>query len=418
MSDIARFMDDKGRVKTWPGKKEMKLEVLKYISEKFEKGRFYTEKEVNAIIEDWHTFGDYFLLRRGMVDYDLLSRTNSGSRYWKEERDNLNDIIRLIEKLYDAGMVESIFRIAEGFGSQSYYILTNRGEYILKDIELNYMNHPENEAMILCELSKNGIPVSEIVPAKNGDYVLNLDGKVYHLQCYIEGKIYGRNSAPEWLLYEAGRMLGKIHNVMDQLPSLPTGMGQGFFDYMTPQKAKSNYLQTLELASQKNDTEFINAIHSKLRMLEAFEGFSFEVSKMTSRKTHGDYKLQQIISGRDKINAVIDFTSACVHPVCWEIIRSYTSGDRECIEGNINIDIFRKYISCYLEHGTLNSYDLKIMPYLYYYQNLVSDYFGQYYASDNRNKQLLREDALFSLKLCRWFEGNIEKLEDALVKGF
>ena len=61
-----------------------KLAVLEYLAEKFDKDKDYTEKEVNHIIESWHTFGDYFLLRRGLVDYKLLCRTPDGSRYWQE----------------------------------------------------------------------------------------------------------------------------------------------------------------------------------------------------------------------------------------------------------------------------------------------------------------------------------------------
>lgn len=87
MNDIKRFMDDMGRVKIWPGKMEMKLEILKYISDKFEFNRFYSEAEVNKVIEEWHTFGDYFLIRRGLIDCGLLMRTRNGSKYWKEERD-------------------------------------------------------------------------------------------------------------------------------------------------------------------------------------------------------------------------------------------------------------------------------------------------------------------------------------------
>ena len=85
MSDIKRFLDENSKVKSWPSKKELKIEVLKYIATKFEQGRSYTEKEVNIIIENWHTFGDYFLLRRGLIDYKFLSRTRDGSKYWKEE---------------------------------------------------------------------------------------------------------------------------------------------------------------------------------------------------------------------------------------------------------------------------------------------------------------------------------------------
>ena len=85
MSDITRFLDEKSRVKIWPAKKEMKEEILRYISTKFENDRFYTEKEVNEVIETWHTFGDYFMIRRGLIENWFMSRTKNGSKYWKEE---------------------------------------------------------------------------------------------------------------------------------------------------------------------------------------------------------------------------------------------------------------------------------------------------------------------------------------------
>lgn len=83
--NIERFLDDNGRVKTWPAKKDMKQHILEYISSKFEYGRIYTEQEVNGILKEWHTFGDYFLLRRGLVEARLFARTKNGAKYWKEE---------------------------------------------------------------------------------------------------------------------------------------------------------------------------------------------------------------------------------------------------------------------------------------------------------------------------------------------
>ena len=85
-SNILNFLDKQGRIKTWPSKKEMKLEVLEYLAGKFEFGRFYREQEINNIINDWHTFNDYFLLRRGLIDGRFLSRTRNGAKYWREER--------------------------------------------------------------------------------------------------------------------------------------------------------------------------------------------------------------------------------------------------------------------------------------------------------------------------------------------
>lgn len=83
-ANIERFLDDQNKIKSWPAKKEMKLNILLYLSEKFETGIKYSEKEVNEIIMNWHTFGDFFLLRRGLIDLKLLRRTNDGKVYWKE----------------------------------------------------------------------------------------------------------------------------------------------------------------------------------------------------------------------------------------------------------------------------------------------------------------------------------------------
>lgn len=85
MDTITRFLDNESKIKILPVKKEARIAVLKYLATKFDFGRDYTEKDINRIIDSWHTFGDYFLLRRELVDAHFLSREMDGSRYWKEE---------------------------------------------------------------------------------------------------------------------------------------------------------------------------------------------------------------------------------------------------------------------------------------------------------------------------------------------
>ena len=78
------FLDDTGRVIRWPKKKADQLEVLKYLRTKFEGGKKYSEKEVNALLDAWHIFGDRALLRRMLFDLYLLERTPDGREYWIE----------------------------------------------------------------------------------------------------------------------------------------------------------------------------------------------------------------------------------------------------------------------------------------------------------------------------------------------
>ena len=81
--NISRFLDHAGKITQLPQKKVFRAAVLGYLAEKFEADRDYTEKEVNTICEEWHTFEDYFLLRRELIDNGFLCREPNGSRYWK-----------------------------------------------------------------------------------------------------------------------------------------------------------------------------------------------------------------------------------------------------------------------------------------------------------------------------------------------
>lgn len=83
--EIKPFLDEEGRVKMLPSKTKKRWAVLRYLAGKFEGGREYTEKEINAICDEWHTFGDYFLVRRELVEAGFLGRLPNGSRYWLNE---------------------------------------------------------------------------------------------------------------------------------------------------------------------------------------------------------------------------------------------------------------------------------------------------------------------------------------------
>lgn len=81
--EVERFLDEEGRFKQWPARQSMKALACAYLAEKFAYDVQYTEPEVNAIVASWHTFGDYFLLRRELVDTGWLCRKPDGSRYWR-----------------------------------------------------------------------------------------------------------------------------------------------------------------------------------------------------------------------------------------------------------------------------------------------------------------------------------------------
>ncbi|MEG1789330.1 MAG: DUF2087 domain-containing protein [Oscillospiraceae bacterium] len=69
------------RLKIYPAKLKKKLVVLRLLSDSFECGRTYTQKEVNEILTD--VWQDPVALRRDLIDMGWLSRTQDGAVYWK-----------------------------------------------------------------------------------------------------------------------------------------------------------------------------------------------------------------------------------------------------------------------------------------------------------------------------------------------
>lgn len=83
---LKNHLDDQGRLTEWPSprnKKGLQKVALEYLASKFEMNTTYTEKEVNAILKNWHTFGDHAILRRELYDKCYFDRKNDGSQYWR-----------------------------------------------------------------------------------------------------------------------------------------------------------------------------------------------------------------------------------------------------------------------------------------------------------------------------------------------
>lgn len=67
-------------LKTLKMKEKSRIMVMEVIAARFEAGRTYGEKEVNAILGSIHDDGN--ALRRYLIDYGFMERTADGSRYW------------------------------------------------------------------------------------------------------------------------------------------------------------------------------------------------------------------------------------------------------------------------------------------------------------------------------------------------
>ena len=72
-----------GTIDTIPSKEKKKLIILQHILKRFETGEQYAEKEVNDILKTVHT--DFVSLRRHLIEYGFMDRSDNGSAYWVKE---------------------------------------------------------------------------------------------------------------------------------------------------------------------------------------------------------------------------------------------------------------------------------------------------------------------------------------------
>lgn len=80
--ELRPFFDDLGRLRAYPARRRLQLKVLAHLADRLESGRIYTEREINVLLDDAHTFRDPARLRRALVDWSFVGRERDGSRYW------------------------------------------------------------------------------------------------------------------------------------------------------------------------------------------------------------------------------------------------------------------------------------------------------------------------------------------------
>ena len=289
-------------------------------------------------------------------------------------------------------------RASSGAGSETWFLCCDEGDYVLKLPDKSAVNHPE-----LCVfLRENGIPACDSLKNRDGSFLsADADGRVFTVQRRFSGYTPAWNCAPEELLLESSELLGKIHQVLRAYPALSEGIGAAFFANMTPRRAAESYRWSLETARRLGDAQSAAELEWRIGLMERFPAWEPDPARLTCRNTHGDYYLSQFICESGRLTAVIDWTAACVHPVIWELTRSFAYGAPCCAEGRLDRRLFARCVEAYCRYGTLNACDLENIWRLYFYQIAVCDYYGQYYTSRAANREIYLRQARLATGLLK-----------------
>ena len=81
------FLDENGlKLIIFPKKQKQKYLCLLHIMKLFKEDKEYKEKDINEVL--MNVYPDYVMVRRYLIDYNLLLRKPDGSAYWVN---NLSD---------------------------------------------------------------------------------------------------------------------------------------------------------------------------------------------------------------------------------------------------------------------------------------------------------------------------------------
>lgn len=82
MRRLGHWLNPRGQLVTWPARQGTQRLAAAHLVAKFERGRRYSEREVNELLSEWHLFRDPAILRRSLYDWGHLDRTPDGAAYW------------------------------------------------------------------------------------------------------------------------------------------------------------------------------------------------------------------------------------------------------------------------------------------------------------------------------------------------
>ena len=324
-------------------------------------------------------------------------------------------IIEVVKKNYniDVYQVEELNR-----GIANLYSLSEK-KYILKEFQTKYTKEEvDKEINIINHLKKDNIPVPEYIKTITGEYSFIYENRVIIMQKFIDGYTIESNTGNYKQILESALYLGKIIKSLSTLKvELPSNDVSSWYSKETINESIDKQEKLLKKISIENYPQIYKDLTDKISMLKYVrDNLDFsDMNKLTIMNTHGDYSLLQFIYKNGKINAIIDFVSACKMPIVWEVIRSYSYIDPKAKEGKIDIDNLVEYVRTFTNYVKLNKYDFKFMSYLYLIQLLVSTFGYKQYIADNSKTSLL-DFAYFRTKLCKFLFENAEKIANTLIE--
>ncbi len=289
-----------------------------------------------------------------------------------------NDIRILIERSYPLH-VTRLQLLDRHFGTEIYALTADTGKYLVKALPLAF-DDVYREGPITEFLAARGLRVARLLKNKNGDFVTAANTYRFTVQEFIEGNTLPVNGAPDWFLEASAEFLGRTVQVLWEYEPLPLRFGEAFFAPENARRRLREYERELAEAREAGCTAEIPLWEEQIRHLGRISEFRIQTDRLTYANSHGDYHIGQAIV-QDRSLTVVDWSSACRLPLCFEVVTSYVFASPSCADGAIDAAGLRRYIRTFAKHVPLTTYDVQAMPYVLYFWHTMCNYRPNEYAA-------------------------------------
>ncbi len=119
---------------------------------------------------------------------------------------------------YDIGRGTRTEPIVNGIIHKTWKVATDRDVFVLQQVNPIFApSVMQDIAAVLAHLKSHGCLVMEIVKTKHGELFVPDETGFWRLFTYIPGRVYNEREATADVAHEAGKLLGRYHNILDSL---------------------------------------------------------------------------------------------------------------------------------------------------------------------------------------------------------
>jgi len=217
-----------------------------------------------------------------------------------------SDLERVLRN-YPLGQLTDACRVRQGFINENWLVVTTRGRFFVKCRHPSYRHSGLIRAQheLIEHLRSQGFPAPRLMRTLKDDSILELDGRWYEIQEFIDGIPYDPNRPAH--LEQAALTLGLYHRCVEGFARRVFRTQGDLYTPATAHQALVRLVTTRRLDTNRLLSDLVKRLGAEVRDLAARFAHHGALPRLV---IHGDYYADNLIFEGDRIVGVVDYDRA------------------------------------------------------------------------------------------------------------